>query len=44
MQQKSKVFVRLDTSKLKISVAVAEDGRQGEIRVITQALVSRHNS
>jgi transposase len=33
MQQKSKVFVGLDTSKLKISVAVAEDGRQGGIRL-----------
>ncbi len=26
------VFVGLDTSKMKISVALAEDGRQGEIR------------
>jgi transposase len=34
MQQKSKVFVGLDTSKLKISVAVAEEGRQGEIRFL----------
>src|SRR3954452_9900736 len=34
MQQKSKVFVGLDTSKPKISVAVAEDGRQGEIRFL----------
>ena len=34
MQQKSKVFVGLDTSKLKIAVAVAEDGRQGEIRFL----------
>ena len=34
MQQKSKVFVGLDTSKLKISVAVAEVGRQGEIRFL----------
>jgi transposase len=34
MQQNSKVFVGLDTSKLKISVAVAEDGRQGEIRFL----------
>jgi transposase len=34
MQQKSKVFVGLDTSKLKISVAVAEDGRQGEVRFL----------
>ncbi|QRM33200.1 hypothetical protein [Microvirga sp. VF16] len=31
MLQNSKVFVGLDTSKLKNSVAVAEDGRQGEI-------------
>ena len=36
MQQKSKVFVGLDTSKLKISVAVAEDGRQGEIRFLSE--------
>ena len=34
MPQRSKVFVGLDTSKLKISVAVAEDGRQGEIRFL----------
>jgi transposase len=34
MQQNSKVFVGLDTSKLKISVAVAEEGRQGEIRFL----------
>jgi transposase len=34
MQQKSKVFVGLDTSKLKISVALAEDGRQGEVRFL----------
>jgi hypothetical protein len=32
MQQKSKVFVGLDTSKLKIAVVVAEDGRQSEVR------------
>src|SRR5215204_5523099 len=34
MQQKSKMFVGLDTSKLKISVAVAEEGRQGEVRFL----------
>ena len=34
MQQNSKVFVGLDTSKLKIAVALAEDGRQGEIRFL----------
>jgi transposase len=34
MQQNSKVFVGLDTSKLKISVALAEDGRQGEVRFL----------
>ena len=34
MQQKSKVFVGLDTSKLKISVALAEEGRQGEVRFL----------
>ena len=34
MQHNSKVFVGLDTSKLKISVAVAEDGRQGEVRFL----------
>ena len=34
MQQNSKVFVGLDTSKLKISVAVAEEGRQGEVRFL----------
>src|SRR5918911_678368 len=34
MQQDSAVFVGLDTSKLKISVAVAEEGRQGEVRFV----------
>ena len=34
MQQDSEVFVGLDTSKLKISVALAEDGRQGEVRFL----------
>jgi len=34
MQQESAVFVGLDTSKLKISVALAEDGRQGEVRFL----------
>jgi hypothetical protein len=29
MQENSKIFVGLDISKLKISVALAEDGRQG---------------
>jgi transposase len=32
MQQNSSAFVGLDTSKMKISVALAEDGRQGEVR------------
>jgi transposase len=32
VQRKNKVFVGLDTFKLKISIAVAEDGRQGEMR------------
>jgi transposase len=36
MPQKSKVFVGLDTSKLKISVALAEDGRQGEVRFLSE--------
>src|SRR5215204_1756079 len=34
MPQKSRVFVGLDTSKLKISVALAEEGRQGEVRFL----------
>src|SRR4051794_13367260 len=34
MQQDSAVFVGLDTSKMKISVALAEDGRQGEVRFL----------
>jgi transposase len=34
MPQKSKVFVGLDTSKLKISVALVEEGRQGEVRFL----------
>lgn len=32
MEQVSELFVGLDTSKLKISVAVAEGGRNGEVR------------
>jgi len=34
MPQRSRVFVGLDTSKLKISVALAEEGRQGEVRFL----------
>ncbi len=34
MQQESAVFVGLDTSKMKISVALAEEGRQGEVRFL----------
>jgi len=32
MQQNSEVYVGLDTSRLKISVAIAEAGRHGEVR------------
>ena len=32
MEEHSELFVGLDVSKLKISVAVAEDGRDGEVR------------
>jgi transposase len=34
MQENSKIFVGLDISKMKISVALAEDGRQGEVRFL----------
>lgn len=34
MQDDSKIYVGLDTSKLKMSVAVAEAGRDGEVRFI----------
>ena len=34
MQQESAVFVGLDASKMKISVALAEEGRQGEVRFL----------
>ena len=34
MQKNSKIFVGLDISKMKISVALAEDGRQGEVRFL----------
>ena len=34
MQSDSEVFVGLDTSKLKISVALAEEGRHGEVRFL----------
>ena len=34
MQENSKIFVGLDTSKMKISVALAEEGRRGEVRFL----------
>src|SRR4051812_43644895 len=34
MQQDSAVFVGLDTSKMKIAVALAEEGRHGEVRFL----------
>src|SRR3954462_9189327 len=34
MPQESAVVVGLDTSKMKISVALAEEGRQGEVRFL----------
>src|SRR3982750_4347081 len=34
MQQDSAVFVGLDTSKMKISAALAEEGRHGEVRFL----------
>ena len=34
MQQDSAAFVGLDTSKMTISVALAEEGRQGEVRFL----------
>src|SRR5215210_3428882 len=34
MQQESAAFVGLDTSKMTISVALAEDGRHGEVRFL----------
>src|SRR5215211_2240328 len=34
MQQDSAVFVGLDTSKRKLSVALAEEGRNGEVRFL----------
>ena len=34
MQQNRRIFIGLDTSKLKISVALAEEGRQGEVRFL----------
>jgi hypothetical protein len=34
MQTNTSVFVGLDTSKLKISVALAEEGRLGEVRFL----------
>ena len=34
MQSDTEVFVGLDTSKLKISVALAEEGRHGEVRFL----------
>jgi len=32
MKEHSELFIGLDVSKLKISVALAEDGRDGEVR------------
>jgi transposase len=34
MQQNRRIFVGLDTSKLKISVALAEEGRHGDVRFL----------
>jgi hypothetical protein len=34
MQEGSEVYVGLDTSKLKISVALAAAGREGEVRFL----------
>jgi len=34
MQQNIRLFVGLDTSKMRISVALAEEGRQGEVRFL----------
>ena len=34
MQQDSAIFIGLDTSKMKVSVALAEDGRYGEVRFL----------
>ena len=34
MQRDSKIYVGQDTSKLKISVAAAEPGRDGEVRFV----------
>jgi transposase len=34
MQQNIRVFVGLDTSKMKITVALAEEGRHGEVRFL----------
>jgi transposase len=34
MDQRSEVFVGLDTSKMKVSVALAEEGRDGEVRFL----------
>jgi transposase len=34
MQEDSKDFVDLDTSKMKVSVALAEEGRRGEVRFL----------
>ena len=34
MQKDGSAFVGLDTSKLKLSVALAEEGRQGEVRFL----------
>lgn len=34
MHQCSEAFVGLDTSKMKVSVALAEEGRNGEIRFL----------
>ena len=34
MHQDSGVLVGLDASKLKIGAALAEDGRQGEVRLL----------
>ena len=40
MQENSEAFVGLDTSKQKISVAVADTGRSGEVRFFGDSTLS----
>ena len=40
MDQHSRAFIGIDTSKLRNAVAVAEEGRDGEVRYLGESTVT----